>query len=167
MVWRYWGLTPEVQSRMRRYYEPYHAELAAIIARLYGRFGAIWQLSCHCMSAVGAPTHADPGQARTDICLGDLDGTTASPAFMNFLKKTFEGVGFSVSVNQPYKGGELTRRYGDPQRGIHSVLIEINKKLFMDVKTFKKTDGFSRVQGNLTRVLHGVAEYVKDEVAAV
>ena len=77
------------------------------------------------------------------------------------------GVGFSVSVNQPYKGGELTRRYGDPQRGIHSVLIEINKKLFMDVKTFKKTDAFSRVQGNLTRVLQAVAESVKDEAAAV
>ena len=59
------------------------------------------------MSAVGAPTHPDKGEPRADICLGNRDGTTCSSEFMDMLKSAFEKVGYSVTVNHPYKGGEL------------------------------------------------------------
>ncbi|MGP3775367.1 N-formylglutamate amidohydrolase [Streptomyces sp. SDT5-1] len=136
----------DVQHRIEHYHRPYHQELGRIIDSLHRRFGAVWQLTCHCMSAVGAPTHADPGQQRADFCLGDMDGTTSSPDFTKFVEETLTDLGFSVSVNFPYPGGELTTRHANPNMHINSVMIEVNKRLFMDVKTFKKTSDFDAVQ---------------------
>ena len=77
------------------------------------------RLSFHCMSAVGAPTHADPGQPRADFNIGDIHGTTCTPELFDFIAGTLQDRGHSVSRNFPYYGGELTRRHsnlGEPHR---------------------------------------------------
>src|SRR5262249_36962346 len=67
----------EVQDRLAIYHEPYHRELARILAAMKQNYGIAYQLSCHCMSAVGAPTHADPGKPRTDFNLGNVPALPA------------------------------------------------------------------------------------------
>ncbi|MEJ0071057.1 MAG: N-formylglutamate amidohydrolase [Pseudomonadota bacterium] len=151
----------EVQDRMRRFYEPYHAELMAMIKQTRARFGRVWHLSCHCMSAVGASTHPDKGRPRADICLGNLDGLTSSDEFIQHTKAAFERAGYSVSLNDPYKGGELIRRHGSPDNGVESLLVEVNKKLFMDTKTFRKTKDFARVRRDFGVVLASLAQYAQ------
>jgi N-formylglutamate amidohydrolase len=64
----------EVQQRLAIYHEPYHAELARLLSEMKRQHGVAFQLSCHCMSAVGAPTHADPGKLRADFNLGNMNG---------------------------------------------------------------------------------------------
>ena len=147
-------LTPaEVEDRLARYHRPYHAELLRSITELHRRAGYVMQLSCHCMSAVGAPTHGDAGKPRADFCISDLNGTTASPQAMEFVVETLRSFGWSVTVNDPYVGNELIRRHGAPGNGIDSIQIEVNKKNFMDVTTFRRNDGFVRVRNDLSRLL--------------
>src|SRR3546814_6611224 len=98
------------------------------------------------MSSVGAKVSAEPGKPRPDFCIGDLDGTACAPEFTEFLVETIRGYGYSVTVNDPYRGGELIRRHSDPKNGVHSAQIEISKRLFMDVATFKKNEGFDRLK---------------------
>ena len=76
---------------------------------------------------------------------------------MTLIVETLKGFGYSVSVNEPYVGNELIGRHGDPARGIDSVQVEINKKLFMDAKTFRKTAGFDKLKADLDRLLSIVA----------
>ncbi|MGH8666742.1 MAG: N-formylglutamate amidohydrolase, partial [Burkholderiales bacterium] len=71
---------------------------------------------------------------------------------------TLRGYGYSVSVNEPYIGNELIARHGNPARGIDSIQVEINKKLFMDAKTFRKTADFAKLKADLDRLLGVVAE---------
>jgi N-formylglutamate deformylase len=155
----------EVMERLDRYHRPYHRELASIIARLKSSFGFVYQLSCHCMSAVGAPTHPDPGKERADFCVGNVLGKTTSEDFISFVAETIRGVGFSCSVNEPYNGGELNTRYGDPANGIESIMIEINKKRFMDIKTFRKTQGFEEIRSAATIVLNALAERARRQIS--
>jgi N-formylglutamate amidohydrolase len=116
----------DVMARLENYHRPYHAELKDIIDRMHKAWGFVYQISCHCMSAVGAPTHPDPGQERADFCIGNLDGKTATPEFMEFLHGVIKDLGYTCTVNMPYAGGELNRRYGKPEAGIESVMLEIN-----------------------------------------
>jgi N-formylglutamate amidohydrolase len=148
----------EIEERLNGYYRPYHAELDRIVKALHGRFGTLQQISCHCMSAVGAPTHPDAGKPRADFCVSDLEGRTASKEAMALVVDTLRGNGYSVSINEPYVGNELIARHGDPGRGIESIQVEINKKLFMDVNTFRKTPGFAQVKSDLDRLLAVLAE---------
>jgi N-formylglutamate amidohydrolase len=148
----------EIQERLDRYYRPYHAELRRVAEDLYNRFGVMRQISCHCMSAVGAPTHPDAGKPRADFCVSDLKGKTASKETMELVVETLKSYGYSVSVNDPYIGNELIARHGNPARGIDSIQVEINKKLFMDTKTFRATDGLPQVKVNLDRLLRVLAK---------
>lgn len=154
----------EVMERLDNFHRPYHAEMKRIIGGFKSKYGKAYQLSCHCMSAVGAPTHVDPGKERADFCLGfqgNIDGgsavETASKEFVDFLANSIKSRGYSCTINFPYAGGELIRRYGQPSEGVESVLVEINKKLFMDTKTFRKTAGFDKLKSDLTKVLQDVA----------
>ncbi|MGI6724632.1 MAG: N-formylglutamate amidohydrolase [Christensenellales bacterium] len=154
----------DVMARLDNYYRPYHAELKDIISRMKKAWGFVYQISCHCMSAVGAPTHPDPGQDRADFCIGNLNGQTASPDFMEFLKSIIKGMGYSVTVNQPYAGGELNRRYGNPSAGVESVMLEINKKLFIDIKTFKKTSNFNTMRNDLKRLMQEISNHARNRI---
>jgi N-formylglutamate deformylase len=154
----------EVQARLAIYHEPYHQELARILAAFRNRFGMAFQISMHCMSAVGAPTHADPGQDRADFCVGDVHGTTCRPEFLALVCDTLRGLGHSVSVNFPYYGGELTRRHSDPANGVDSVFIEVNKRLFIDTATFKRTAGFEATRTSLRALIARIAEHARSAV---
>jgi N-formylglutamate amidohydrolase len=155
----------EVQQRLAIYHEPYHAELARLLSEMKRQHGVAFQLSCHCMSAVGAPTHADPGKLRADFNLGNMNGATCSSEFMSFLTSTLEGLGHSVSLNFPYYGGELIARHADPRAGIESVFIEVNKKLFIDTKTFKKTGNFDLLKSSMGKMLTAVVAYAREASA--
>jgi N-formylglutamate amidohydrolase len=165
-------LTPaEVIHRLDRYYRPYHAELRELIDSLKRDFGFVYQLSCHCMSAVGAPTHIDAGKERADFCLGNLgnvDGQsaakTADEEFMRFLADTIKSLGYTCTTNYPYGGGELIGRYGAPHQGVQSVLVEINKKLFMDIRTFEPNEGFARLQSDIGQILDAVANHARAHI---
>jgi len=148
----------EIEERLNRYYRPYHGELKRIADTLHARYGVLRQISCHCMSAVGAPTHPDAGRERADFCVSDLKGETASKEAMELVVETLRSFGYSVSVNDPYIGNELIRRIGDPSRGIDSIQVEINKKLFMDTKTFRATEQLSRVKADVDRLLRVLAK---------
>jgi N-formylglutamate deformylase len=149
---------PEIEERLDLYYRPYHAELKRIVDALHERFGVLRQISCHCMSAVGAPTHPDAGKPRADFCVSDLHGKTASREAMELVVETLKSYGYSVSVNDPYVGNELIARYGNPALGRDSIQVEINKKLFIDTKTFRKTPGYAKLKADLGRLLKTVAE---------
>ncbi len=156
----------EVTARLDNYYRPYHAELKDILDRMYKAYGFSYQISCHCMSAIGAPTHPDPGIPRADFCIGDVNGTSASPEFMAFIKKTIEDLGYSCKVNDPYDGGYLNSHYGDVPNGKESVMIEINKKLFIDIKTFKKTDHFEQMQADLRIFQQKICQHARERMNA-
>ena len=156
----------EVQERLATYHEPYHQELSRLLKAFQAKHKAAWQLSFHCMSAIGAPTHADPGQPRADFNIGDVHGKTCTPEFLELVTSTFKALGHTVSVNFPYYGGELTKRHSDPANGINSVFIEINKKMFIDTKTFRKTEGFAATKASIDAFLKKIAEHAKEVVGA-
>ena len=63
-----------------------------------------------------------------------------------------------MAYNHPYKGVELVRRYGDPARHRHSIQVEINRKLYMDEKTFELTAGAQKLRGDLEAMAQSLLE---------
>lgn len=145
----------EVEERLDRCYRPFHRELKAIVDRASAWSDKVYHLSCHCMSATGAPTHPDAGQERADFCIGNIHNgqETASMDFVEFVAKTIRDQGFTCTINIPYGSGEINRRYGSAEKGVESILFEVNKKRFMDVDTFRKTEGFASIKEAANGVL--------------
>ena len=117
--------------------------------------------SCHSMRCVAGKQSDDgEGSVRPDFVLGDRDGTTCAPAFTELVRRTLAGMGYRVTVNDPYKGVELVRAYSDPKTRRHSLQIEINKRLYMDERTLQKSAGFALLQKNLGELLRALAHEI-------
>ncbi|MEO8544237.1 MAG: N-formylglutamate amidohydrolase [Betaproteobacteria bacterium] len=140
----------EVCERVRRYHQPYHQALRALIDAAHAAFGVSVHLNCHSMNAIsGSMGVAGPGVTHADIVLGDRDGSTCHPALTAFVRDMLTTRGYEVKVNDPFKGVELVRAYSDPAAGRHSLQIEVNKRLYMDEATRQPHAGFAHLQADL------------------
>jgi N-formylglutamate deformylase len=155
----------EVQQRIATCHAPYHAAMREQIEAAHARFGAVWHLNLHSMPAdsyEGLQIQSDHPLA--DFVLGDRDGTTASPEFTALVAEALRRRGFSVALNDPFKGVALIARLGRPAERRHSLQVEIHRGLYMNETTRERSAGFAALQNALTTVSREIADYVKDQV---
>ena len=157
-------LSPDtVRRRIECAHTPYHRSLQEILQQAKNRFGSVYHINCHSMRSVAGKQSDDgAGSVRPDFVLGDRDGTTCAPRFTELVRETLAGMGYAVKLNDPYKGVELVRAYSDPKAGRHSLQIEINRRLYMEESTLRKTAGFGRLQKNLGELLRAIVDEISD-----
>ena len=113
---------------LEAYYDPFHKSLSEQLKFLLNKFGYCYHFDLHTM-----PSKAlNYFKVKPDIVLGNNFGKSSTENFINYIKNSFEKFGLKVEINNPYAGGFITRRYGNPLVGIETVQIEINRSLYMD-----------------------------------
>jgi len=155
----------EVQNRISRYYQPYHAALARAVESAYERFGALWHLNLHSM-----PNNAyerlkiKTPHPLADFVLGDRDGTTCEPGIVELIERELRGMGYTVARNDPYKGVQLIAQIGRPAERRNSLQIEIRRPLYMDEATKQPNASFGSLQRDLSRLCQTVAAYIRSHL---
>ena len=96
-----------------------------------------------------------------DFVLGDRDGTTCAPEFTEFVAQVLRRQGYTVRVNEVYKGVEIVKRQGYPARRRHSLQIEVDRALYMDQMTLEKSAGFDRLQADITEMIAALEDFVR------
>jgi len=123
-----------------RYYHPYHRKLEEALAR---EAGIRLALDCHSMLAEGPPIGPDPGKPRPAICLGTNRGRSCPQPVAHTLARCFaEAFGLNasdVTLNQPFSGGYITRRYGTGRPPW--VQVELNRGLYLQPPWFDAATG--------------------------
>ncbi len=154
----------EVRNRIDSYYRPYHAALAQAVEDTAQRFGGVWHLNLHSMpnDAYERLKIVSP-HPLADFVLGDRDGTTCEPGFVDLIERELCARGYTVARNDPYKGVQLIARIGQPALRRHSLQVEIRRPLYMDEATRERNAGFAQVQRDLAGVLESLSAYVKDK----
>lgn len=150
----------EAVNRLDSYYWPYHRELEEALDRAQLQGGSFWHVNCHSMPAVSTSVSPEgPGVPRPDFCLGTRDGTTCDVEFTELVEGFLASLGYSVTIDDPYKGVELVRRYSDPLRGRHSLQLEINRGLYMDEGNITKSEGFPALKADITRLVECICDF--------
>lgn len=138
----------EAEARIRLYYRPYHAALAAELEAARTRFGSSVLIDCHSMPSASA--------RGADIVLGDRFGASCDPHITDCVERLFRAEGFKVVRNRPYAGGFATEHYGCPAENRHALQIEINRALYMQERTLERSPGFDRLKARITRIAEGL-----------
>ncbi len=113
------------------YYLPYHKKLTDKIVRILNTYNVAHIVDCHSFNDEPLESDTDKSLPRPDICLGTDDYHT--PQYLiDFFKNGFENVGFNVAINTPYKGTIVPERFYKKDKKVKSIMIEINKKLYME-----------------------------------
>lgn len=156
------------QALIDRVYVPFHRDLKQMADQLL-QVGPLLHLDLHSMPSLGTYQHRDPGERRKSVVISDSKGKSCDPLLKDFVIAVFEEEGFEVAYNWPYFGGRLTEAYGQPSKNHHVIQIELNRALYMDEVTKKKTEGFEKLSQRLDRVLEkihqGVNQSVNERVA--
>lgn len=118
------------QRDLRQIWQPYHDQLAQELARLKQRFGYALLFDAHSIASV-IPRLFD-GQLP-DINLGTNDGASCSQAIADRLTGICQQQSqFSWVLNGRFKGGYITRAYGQPEHRQQAVQLELAQVNYMD-----------------------------------
>lgn len=159
----------DIAQRIENYYKPYHAALEKLMNEAHYNFGQVWHINCHSMPSASARPKQPVGMSgrggrATDFVLGDRDGTSCDLEFTHALRDFLRGLGYTVTINDPFKGVELVDRYSAPARGLHSLQIEINKALYMNEDTSEKTTDFENLCLDIESLIAFCADYVQSNL---
>lgn len=147
----------DARVRIETLYRPYHEQLQQLLDATHARFGRALLIDCHSMPSVGGPMDRDPGKRRVDFVLGDCFGASCAGAVMREAEAFLKGRGYAVGRNDPYAGGFTTRHYGRPDRGRHTLQIEINRGLYMDELRIERGAGFAGLRRDLDALVGALA----------
>lgn len=120
----------ERASRLQTYFQPYHHALSAEIEALRARHGYVVVLDGHSIRAQVPRFFAG---RLPDLNLGTADGTSCAPAFSEAAWRALHTESsLSRVCNGRFKGGYVTRHYGQPGRGVHALQLEMAQSAYMD-----------------------------------
>ena len=127
------GAEPDAKPRLQGVWNPYHRRLAAEIARVRAEHGVALLWDAH--SIVSEAPRLFEGRLK-DFNLGTADGKSCDPALASALLVALSRhQPFSSVLNGRFKGGFITRHYGNPAGGVHAVQMEMAEAIYMDEAT--------------------------------
>jgi N-formylglutamate deformylase len=118
----------EIDQRRSAYFAPYHAALAAEIDRLRQAHGRVALYDAH--SIRSRIPRLFEGELPL-FNLGTNDGRACSPALRQALGEILAASGESHVVDGRFKGGWITRAFGDPEAGVEAVQMELACRAYM------------------------------------
>ena len=143
----------EVAARVDTYWRPYHQSLQSELARIHARHGRAVLWEGH--SIRGAVPFLFEGRLP-DLNLGTAAGASCSPVLQSRLEAVLAAQDeYDWVANGRFKGGHITRHYGDPGNGIDAVQLEISQRNYMDETSFDWDEGKA---ARLQRVLRALLE---------
>lgn len=138
----------EIARRRERYFAPYHAALAAEIDRLHREQGTVVLYDAH--SIVSHVPRLFEGELP-NFNIGTNDGTTCDADLTRRVETACSDPRFTRVTNGRFRGGWTTRHYGQPQRGVQAIQMELACRTYMDEPDTSLSADNWPPQYNLTR----------------
>ena len=112
----------EIVRRRTAYFVPYHEHLSAEVTRLRGRHPRVTLYDCHSIRSI--IPRLFPGELPV-MNIGTNAGASCDMDLAEPITAIAAASRFSAVVNGRFKGGYITRRYGQPEQGVHAVQMEL------------------------------------------
>jgi N-formylglutamate amidohydrolase len=119
----------EIAARKSTFFEPYHKALGELIERARATHGYALLFDCHSIRSAIARLFpgrlpvfnigVNGGKSCAEELARAVSGACAADPEHDFV------------VDGRFKGGWITRRYGDPERGVHALQMELAQRAYM------------------------------------
>jgi N-formylglutamate deformylase len=125
------GMAPDAAETARRlslYWQPYHQQLQDELARLRDLHGAVVLWEAHSIAS-HVPRFFEG--RLPDLNFGTASGAASAPGLAQAVMAQVPAR-FTTALNGRFKGGYITRRYGQPETGVHAIQLEMCQCLYMN-----------------------------------
>jgi N-formylglutamate deformylase len=120
----------EVARRRDTYWKPYHEALAGELSALKTKHGNVLLWEAHSIRS-HVPRFFEG--RLPDFNFGTSNGASAVAGVAEELAAMVERHGgYTAVANGRFKGGYITREYGQPTQGVHAVQLELSQITYME-----------------------------------
>ncbi len=125
------GCAPDIAEIARRrhsFFEPFHAALGREVARLKSLHGRVVLYDCHSIRS------RVPRLFEGDLPIfniGTNSGAACAPALTAEIETVCDAARQTRVTDGRFKGGFITRRFGDPAADIHAIQMELACRGYM------------------------------------
>lgn len=148
---------------LQHIWQPYHQVLQQELQRLKNEFGYALLFDAH--SIRGHIPHLFEGRLP-DFNLGTFNGASCDAELAQRLESVCAAAGkYSHVLNGRFKGGHITRHYGDPANDIHAVQLELVQATYMEefVPFRYRPDLAEPTQLVLRQLVEGMTKWGQDK----
>lgn len=154
-------LEAEKSQRLQKYWRPYHELLAMELKHIRKRHGHAVLLDAHSIRS------AVPGLFSgllPDLNLGSNEGSSACAELITDAWAVLVDCGYTSALDGRFKGGYITRHYGNPQLNTHALQLEISQRSYMQEKPPVYDDHLARkLQSVLKPLVNKLIDWTPDE----
>ena len=122
----------EIRSRVNSCWQPYHDVLQVQLARVRTQHGSVHLLDAHSIRSV-IPRLFEG--TLPSLNYGTNGGVSASPGLVSRAMAATADQRFSQVLDGRFRGGFITRNYGDPAAAVHAIQLELAQSAYMDEST--------------------------------
>jgi len=135
-LWRRPVSPKQLEARLDEAHRPFHQAIEEQLELLLDRFGVALLLDCHSMPP--------PPAGIPPIVFGDCRGRTADAWISDAALDSARRSGFAAGLNDPFAGGHVIERHARPERGVHALQLEIDRRCYLDDALRDPGRGFDR-----------------------
>jgi N-formylglutamate amidohydrolase len=153
----------EVDDRVQQYWRPYHDKIEATLAGFRESHGYALLWDAHSIAS-RVPSLFD-GELPV-LNIGTWDGRSCEQLMSDAVMRVAQASSYSAVLNARFKGGHITRHYGDPGANVHALQLEVAQRAYMDeATTAYNSDKASQFRDTLKALLEALIETADDNAA--
>jgi N-formylglutamate amidohydrolase len=151
----------ERRDRVEKYWLPYHDRITSALTSIKRTFGYALLWDAHSIPSK-VPLLFD-GELP-ELNFGTNDGRSCAGDIVNAVTAEAALKAYSSVLNGRFKGGYITRQYGDPANDIHAIQLELAQRCYIIEETWSFDDDRatrlqSALSGSLQTYISSAASY--------
>lgn len=146
----------QVSQRVVDYWQPYHDVLSSTLTTIQETFGRAVLLEAHSIRSE-VPRFFE-GQLP-DFNFGSSDGKSCSSRLVEAIT-SLDYAPYTMVCNGRFKGGYITRAYGQPEKNIHAIQLELSQRTYMNEQAMTFNDELAtQVQPKLQMLVQALINF--------
>ncbi len=148
---------PVRQQLLDQYYHPHHKKLTETVDQILEEQNRCLIIDGHSFLSTALPYEINPKATRPDFCLGTDDFRT-SPELLEAIEAELLRLGYSTARNEPFSGTIVPLKHYRKDQRVQSLMIEINRKLYLNEDYSVDPVGLQKVVTALASVRANLAK---------
>lgn len=152
------SLQTDERTRLVSLYDAHHQTLLTEVKLELVKCGNALIVDCHSFPSHRLQCDMNQSVDRPDFCIG-TDSFHTPKALAQVISVNIKQMGYSVQMNRPYEGTLVPMAYYKKDRRVASIMIEINRRLYINEITGMKTSAFDSTKEQIQSLLLSIKEF--------
>jgi len=140
---------------VEKYYNVHHRYLTEAVEKQLAQHNRALLIDCHSFPDVPLQRDLDQHTPRPDFNLG-TDPFHTQPELTRHAYRFFVERGFTIEINRPYAGTLVPMRWYNNNNSVQSLMLEVNRRLYLKPCTNEKSSYFKLVQLTVQQFLEAM-----------